>query len=125
MPETSEKATVRKRNVREAARRREALTVLQIAEATARYGASVLANGSGPVEARAAAVEVAAELSMAAEALRRLTRLGPSERRARARQLAALGWPKHRIAVQLGVSDVTVFNYLRRDRGPGRGTLAG
>ena len=93
--------------------------MLQIAECTARYGASVLANGASPDEARAAAVEVAAELATIAGTLRRLTRLGPSERRERAVQLAALGWDKQRIAVQLGVSDRTVRYYFRR-RSPGR-----
>ena len=90
MPESA--GAARKRLSREAARRRGAVTVLQIAECTARYGASVLANGASPDEARAAAVEVAAELATIAETLRRLTRLGPSERRERAVQLAALGW---------------------------------
>ncbi len=117
MPESA--GAARKRLSREAARRREAVTVLQIAECTARYGASVLANGASPDEARAAAVEVAAELATIAETLRRLTRLGPSERRERAVQLAALGWDKQRIAVQLGVSDRTVRYYFR-PRSPGR-----
>jgi hypothetical protein len=124
VPESAERHAERKRRAREAARRREATSVLRIIEATARYGASQLnGSGLGPEQARAVAVEVASELAMAAEALRRLARLGPAERRERARQLAALGWPKHRIAVQLGVSDVTVFNYLR-PRSPGREALA-
>ncbi len=119
MAESAEKSARRKALAREAARRRSAVNTLLIGECTCRYGASVLANGSDPAEARAAALEVAAELSMVAETLRRLTRLGPADRRAMAARLAAVGWPKHRIAVQLGVSDVTVFNYLRPD--PGRG----
>jgi len=98
---------------REAARRREAVTVLRIAECTARYGASVLSNGADPGEARAAAIECAAELAMIAETLRRLTRLSGPERRALAVKLAALGWSKHRVAVQLGVSDSAVRGWLR------------
>ena len=92
--------------------------MLQIAEATCRYGASVLANGASPGEARAAAHEVAAELGLVAESLRRLTRLSPAERRQMARQLVAVGWSKQRIAAQLGVSDRTVRGYFRP--GPGR-----
>ena len=72
VPEPAE----RKALARAAARRREAEGVLRITEATARYGASQMANGLGPADARAVAVEVAAELAMAAEALRRLARLG-------------------------------------------------
>ena len=87
--------------------------MLRIAECTARYGASVLSNGAGPGEAREAALEVASELAMIAESLRRLTRLSGPERRERAVQLAALGWSKHRVAVQLGVSDSAVRGWLR------------
>ena len=108
----------RKRLSREAARRREAVNLLRIAECMCRYAASELGNGLGPADARAAAAEAAAELAMVAESLRRLTRLGPSERRVRAVQLAAVGWDKRRIATQLGVSDRTVRGYFRA--GPGR-----
>ena len=103
----------------EAARRRSAVTVLQIAEVTARYGASVLADGASPAEARAAALEVASELSVVADELRRLTRLRPAERRVMAAQLAALGTSKRLIGIRLGVCERAVRDYLRP--GPGRG----
>ena len=48
-----------------------------------------------------------------AEALRRLTRLGPAERRVLAVQLARLGWTRRAIAARLGVSERAVFGYLR------------
>ena len=111
MSETAD--AVRRRLPREAARRREAAMILQVGEATCRYGASVLLNGAGPAEAREAAIECAAELSVIAEALRKAVRLGPAERRARAVQLAALGWSRPRIAVQLGISERVLRNYLR------------
>ena len=77
MSETAD--AVRRRLPREAARRREAATILQIGEATCRYGAAQLLNGLGAAEAREAAVFVAGELELTAAALRRLTRLsGPS-----------------------------------------------
>lgn len=86
--------------------------MLRITECTARYAASQLANGLTPEQARAVALETAAELSMAAEALRRLTRLGVSERRALARQLANLGLPTREIAMRLGVCDRAVRYYV-------------
>ena len=124
MPETAAQpaataSAVRRRAAREAARRREALAVLQIGEACCRYGASILGNGADPREAREAAVECASELAMIAETLRRLSRLSSSERRQRAVLLVGLGWSKHRVAVQLGVSDRAVRNYVSRSR-PGR-----
>lgn len=117
-------AAAHKRLLREAARRREAVNLLRIAECMCRYAASELGNGLGPAEARAAAAEAAGELAMVAESLRRLTRLGPAERRARAVQLAALGWSKHRVAVALGVSDraVQAYSRPRSPAGPGNST---
>ena len=88
--------------------------MLRIAECTCRYGASVLANGADPAEARAAALECAAELTVVADTLRRLTRLGPADRRALAGRLAALGWTVRQIAQRLGVGEATVRTYLRR-----------
>ena len=97
--------------------------MLQIGEATCRYGASQLLNGLGPEEARETAVFVAGELELLAEALRRLTRLGPAERRERAVQLVGLGWSRPRIARHLGVSERVLRNYLRpRPRSPGDST---
>ena len=105
---------VRKRLAYEAARRREAVTVLQIAECTCRYGASVLANGAGPAEARAAAMECAAELVTVAGALRRLTRpdLDAAQRRALAVRLASDGLSQREIARQVGRSERQVWSYL-------------
>ncbi len=92
--------------------------MLQIAECTCRYAAGQIGNGTGPAEARETALFVAGELVVVAEALRRLTRLGPAERRARAVQLVSLGWDKHRVAAQLGISDRTMRNYLRPRESP-------
>ncbi|HET6191695.1 MAG TPA: helix-turn-helix domain-containing protein [Trebonia sp.] len=111
MPETADAR--RRRLPREAARRHEAATILQVAECTARYGAAQLFNGLGPVEARETALFVAEQLELTAAALRRLTRLSGPERRARAVQLVGLGWSRHQVAVQLGVSDSAVRGWLR------------
>jgi hypothetical protein len=112
VPESAEQQAERKRRAREAARRREAVNVLRITECTCRYGASQLHDGLGPEEARMVALEVAAELTAAAESLVRLTRLGVSERKLLAKQLAALGVPTRQIAAQLGVCDRAVRYYL-------------
>ena len=114
MPESAEQSARRKALAREAARRREAVTMLQIAECTCRYAAAQLGNGTGPAEARTTALFVAGELTVTAEALRRLTRLGPAERRVLAVQLAGLGWGRRQIAARLGVSERAVWGYLRR-----------
>ena len=98
---------------RAAERRRSAVTALQIAECTCAYAASQLGNGLGPEEARETAVFVASELELVADTLRRLTRLSVAERRRLAVQLVGLGWSKHRVAVQLGVSDSAVRGWLR------------
>lgn len=98
-------------------RRRQAATLLQIAEATCRYAASVLSNGTGPAEAQGAALEAAAELVVVAEALRRLTFVGPGERRELALQLNAAGWSRDQIAERLGVSEQAVRKYLADRRG--------
>ena len=116
---------VRRRLPREAARRREAATILQIGEATCRYGASQLLNGLGAEEAREVAVFVAGELELTAAALRRLTRLSGPERRRLAVQLVRLGWSKHRVAVQLGVSDSAVRGWLRSRSRPRESSQVG
>jgi hypothetical protein len=87
--------------------------MLEVAGATCRYAAGQLGNGLGPEEARQTAVFVAGELELTAAALRRLTRLSGPERRVLAVQLVGLGWSKHRVAVQLGVSDSAVRGWLR------------
>jgi hypothetical protein len=112
VPESAEKSAERKRRARIADRRRRAVNILNITEATSRYGASQLANGIGPAEARTLALELAAELTAAADSLRRLTRIGPAERRVLARQLAALGLGTLEISRQLGVSERCTRYYL-------------
>ena len=112
MPESAVQSAERKARARAAERRRRAVGMLQIAECGCRYAASQLANGTGPEEARAVALEIAAELTTVAEALRRLTRLGPAERRALAKQLDALGLPTRQVAATVGVSDRAVRYYL-------------
>jgi hypothetical protein len=102
-----------RRRARQAERRREAVGVLRLAEATAGYAAGQVGNGLAPDEARLAVVEAAAELELAASALRRLARLDGQERRVLAVQLAALGWPRVRIAAACGVSPRVVWDYLR------------
>ena len=99
--------------------------MLRITEATCRYAAAQLGNGADPGEARATAVFVAGELAEVAAALRRLTRLGPAERRALAAQLAALGMGPARIAVRLGVSERCARYYVagRSSRGRAAGSL--
>jgi DNA-directed RNA polymerase specialized sigma24 family protein len=115
VPEWSEREAERQRRSREAARRRTAVTMLQITEATCRYAASQLSNGTGPDEARETALFVAGELAMMAETLRRLTRLRPDERREMARRLAGLGWPKRQIAARLGISERSVWRYVQAE----------
>jgi DNA-binding CsgD family transcriptional regulator len=116
---------VRKRAVSQDQRRREAVAALRLAEQMCGYAAGQLGNGLGPDEARAAALEAAAELAELASVLRRLTRLSPAERRRRAVQLAGLGMPKREVAIRLGVSERAVWYYLagvrgrRADRGSG------
>ena len=66
-------------------------------------------SGTGPLEARAAAMEAAAELVVVAEAVRRLAALEPGERRALAVQLASAGWSMREVAERVGV---------QRERGP-------
>ena len=107
---------------REAARRREAVTMLRITEATARYASVQLSNGIGPAEARETALFVAGELTAVARRLRRLARpSAPAERRRNerrevARRLRGEGLPVRVIAARLGVTHPTVLRDLgRRD----------
>jgi hypothetical protein len=112
VPESAEKAARRKALAREDARRRQAVTMLQISATTCTYAASRLGNGASPAEARETALFVAGELTAMAEALRRLTRMSGPQRRVLARQLAALGWPTRQIARQLGVDPRCVRYYV-------------
>jgi DNA-directed RNA polymerase specialized sigma24 family protein len=113
VPETAAHQAARQAARLSAARRRQAATLLEIAACTARYGAAQLGNGTGPAEARRTAQYVAGELVVVAEALRRLTRPGPGERRALVLHLTELGLPRRRVAELAGVSERTVHRYLR------------
>ena len=53
------------------------------------------------------ALQSAAVLAQTADALRRLTRLSGPQRRALARQLAAMGWTTRQIAAHVGVCERT------------------
>ena len=120
MTESAAQSAERKRLARLAADRRAAVTMLQIAASTCRYAASQLASGTGPAEARQAALFVAGDLAATAEALRRLARPGPGERRQLTVQLAAPGMTTKQIAAQLGVSDRAVRYYVAGRPRPGR-----
>ena len=111
MPESAERSAERKRLAREAARRREAVGVLRIIQATAGYAADQM-DGADPGLARSAALEAAGEMEAAAVALRRLVQLRPDERRSLAPLLAGRGLPQRQIAAVLGVSDRSVRKYL-------------
>jgi predicted transcriptional regulator len=100
------------------------VALLNVAGGMMHYAVRQLGNGLPPEQARVVAVEAAGELAVVAVELRKLTRLGPAERRALAVQLVALGVPRHEVAIRLGVSDVTVRNYLAGRRGTGRASQA-
>ena len=118
MPSRVEQPARHETTAREAARRA-AVDTLKIAEAIARYSAEQIGNGLSPEQARVAALETAGELELIAAKLRRLTRLdlAPADRRALALDLAAAGWSQRQIAVQVGRSKRTVWDYLRAARG--------
>ncbi len=91
--------------------------MLQISEATCRYAAAQLGNGTSPAEARETALFVAEQLTAVARSLRRLTRPGAAERRREerrelARKLRAEGLPVRVIAARLGVTHPTVLRDL-------------
>ena len=114
MPEPAEMHAERDRRAREAARRRQAVATLRLAEAVARYAADQVADGLSPAEARQAAIDAAGELAGLAALLRKLTRLGPAERRSLTRQLTALGMSQREVADRLGISLRTAWAYARR-----------
>ena len=96
--------------------RRQALTVLGVAQSTASYAAGRLADGLGPEDARRAVWEAAAGLESAAAVLRRLALaplyLDPAARRALAVALAESGVPQREIAAQVGRARRTVRGWL-------------
>lgn len=115
VPESAPESAARKALARAAVRRRDAVTMLRVAEAACGTAAGQLGDGLGPVQARRVAVETAAELSTVAAALRRLAALRPAERRALAVRLSSLGMSRREVAAWVGVSERTVWDYLRRD----------
>lgn len=88
------------------------MSLLNISGGVLIHATRRLGNGLPPEQARAVVVEAAGELAVLAAELRKLTRLGPAERRALAVQLVALGMTRHEAAIRLGVSDRAVTNYL-------------
>ena len=114
-PAAEPPAAERETQARTAARRRQAVTSLQIGEATCRYAAVQLGGGIGPAEAAATARFTAGELEVIAGMLRELAQPDdPAGRRARAAELAASGVSRREIAGRLGVSEQAVRAYLRR-----------
>jgi DNA-binding CsgD family transcriptional regulator len=109
-----------KRRMREQAHRADALARLRLAQSTVSYAITVLANGASAQEARTAAWETSEELIVLAQALRRLTRVTARERAALARRLGASGASNAEIALRIGVSPHTVWNYRRGRRGDGQ-----
>lgn len=103
----------RKAAGRAAARRRDAVVALRVAESVAGYGARRLADGLGPAQSRAAVLELAAELGEVAAMLRRLARVRAGERREEAAELAGLGLSNREIADRMGISPRTVGGYLQ------------
>lgn len=97
---------------------------MNVAGGMLHYAVRQLGNGLPPQQARVVAVEAAGELAVLAAELRKLTRLGPEQRRALAVQLVALGMTRHEAAIRLGVSDRAVMNYLAGRRGTGRASQA-
>ena len=110
MPSPAEQSAERK-----ALARRQAVTVLRLAEATAGYAAGQLGNGLSPGQARQAALDAATELEITAGALRRLALAGLSPREL-AVQLAASGLSQQQVADRLGRSRRTVRGYLSSRR---------
>ena len=102
--------------------RRQAIHALRLAEAVAGYAAGQVSDGLSPAEARRAVIEAAGALAALSAALRRLAWLDddPAERRAVARELAALGMSRRDVADRLGVSETAVRGYLNSRPSPSR-----
>ena len=113
MSETAEQTARRKRLAYEAARRRSAVNLLRIMACTCDYASERLSNGASPAEAAETVVFVTGELAAVAAALRKLERLSPAQRQARAAQLTALGMSREEVGRRLGVSAKSVRKYLR------------
>lgn len=118
VPESLERAAVRDRLARAAARRR-AADVLRLAALAAGYAAGQVSDGLGPVEAEVAVRQAAETLIEVVMELRELAPLEPGEMREAAAEMAGLGIPRREIARRLGLTVGTVGRYLR-PRSPGR-----
>ena len=94
--------------------------MLVVAQSTVGYAITQLSDGLAPQAAREAAIEAAAELEAVAAALRRLTRMGPSDRRRLAGLFVGSGMTRREAALRLGVSERTVRYYLAGGRSAGR-----
>ncbi len=101
------------RALRLAERRREAVTQLRTAEATAAYAARQLGNGLSPREAQVAALVVAAELENVARGLRRLAAMPAAQRRPVTAALVEDGMSQKQAGLLLGVSTTCVQKDLR------------
>ena len=113
MPEPAAASAERNRLADEAGRRHQAAALLRVGESVSRYAAGQVSDGLSPAEARRAVIEAAGALAELARSLRRLAWPDdPAERRAVARELAALGVPREEIAARLGVSVRAVRGYL-------------
>jgi hypothetical protein len=113
-------SAAQKRAMREQARRADAIAAVEVAQQTLAYALTIMANGASQARARRVAFEAAQELSVLAGELRRWTRPSAAERVAQARELAAAGYGTQEIAVRLGVSMHTAWNYRRGLRGDGQ-----
>jgi DNA-directed RNA polymerase specialized sigma24 family protein len=82
-----------------------------VAGGTIGYAVAQLSDGLSPEQAREAAVEAAVELEAVAAALRRLTRMGPADRRRLARLMVGSGMTQREVAVRLGVAERTVRSW--------------
>jgi DNA-directed RNA polymerase specialized sigma24 family protein len=120
VPESAEKHASHNRRAREAARRRDLLTLLGISGATIGYAARQLGDGLPPDQARQVAIESAGELEAVASALYRAVRLGPADRARSARLLVGAGMTRREAAIRLGVTERTIRYYLAGGRSAAR-----
>ena len=122
MPEPADRAArkVAARNrSRRAARRREVVAELRVAESVIAYASQQLSNGISPDEARETALEASAQLSELAVALRKLVRLPVAQRRLLVASLTDAGYTQEQITRRAGVALKTVQRDLAQRRAPG------
>jgi len=122
MPEPAALSPARRKVVartqaRRAARRRELVAELRVAESVIGYAARQLSNGISPQEAAELALESSAQLSDLAVALRKSVRLPADHRRMLVSRLVFLGYTREAAAARAGVSVKTVQRDLARRAG--------